>query len=512
MYGTAKSARNALKSKARRMAAGSGEKVDSSNWTPAEPLNTTAKTGMRPVSRRAFKAGGKVVAKDESAANPARADKVSRNAKQFANAKVNRNVKDANEERPGIKHVGGLKTGGRAGKKKGGPVDYSVTGKDTVTVDERPIPMPTRRPAEFTSSKTPDYDTGSRTGAGAVTEDRKRGGRTGKMFGGVMAGDERANMVSPDRFKFTGAPGLARKTGGKADKWEGSAKDEAQDKKLAKKHGMSMKKWEASMMDKKHDIQHSTKGLKSGGKAEKWIQGAIKKPGALHKALGVPKGEKIPEKKLEKAEHSSNPKLAKRARLAETLKRFNRATGGGTFSGSGYPGKVPGVVGGRIAKALGGETEPKKAAKGKTDITINIASGPKPGDMLPGMPPKGAPPSLPMPAGMPPGMPMGMPPGPPPGAMMGPPPGMPPAGAGGPPPKLPPEMMMGRKAGGRVYHSYKDMDAGSGSGLGRLEKTEIQAHKPRKSGGRTYRSYKDMDAGAGSGKGRLEKTEIQSHK
>lgn len=50
-------------------------------------------------------------------------------------------------------------------------------------------------------------------------------------------------------------------------KWEGSAKDEAQDKKLAKKHGMSMKEWERSDMDAKHDRQKSMKGLKYGGRA-----------------------------------------------------------------------------------------------------------------------------------------------------------------------------------------------------------------------------------------------------
>ena len=54
----------------------------------------------------------------------------------------------------------------------------------------------------------------------------------------------------------------------------------------------------------------------------KWIAGAIKKPGALRKTLGVKKGEKIPESKLKKAEHSKNPTTAKRARLAETLKGF----------------------------------------------------------------------------------------------------------------------------------------------------------------------------------------------
>lgn len=48
------------------------------------------------------------------------------------------------------------------------------------------------------------------------------------------------------------------------------------------------------------------------------------KKGALHKSLGVPQGKKISEAKLEKAEHSKNPKTAKRARLAETLKKIGK--------------------------------------------------------------------------------------------------------------------------------------------------------------------------------------------
>jgi hypothetical protein len=59
-------------------------------------------------------------------------------------------------------------------------------------------------------------------------------------------------------------------------------------------------------------------------KPKKWIQGAIKHPGALHKELKVPMDKKIPEKKLEKAEHSDNPKLAKRARLAKTLRGMRK--------------------------------------------------------------------------------------------------------------------------------------------------------------------------------------------
>ncbi|MDA1035152.1 MAG: hypothetical protein O2959_06340 [Proteobacteria bacterium] len=54
-----------------------------------------------------------------------------------------------------------------------------------------------------------------------------------------------------------------------------------------------------------------------------WIESAVKKPGALRCTLKVKAGEHIPEKKLEKATHSKNKLTAKRARLAETLKRFH---------------------------------------------------------------------------------------------------------------------------------------------------------------------------------------------
>lgn len=58
--------------------------------------------------------------------------------------------------------------------------------------------------------------------------------------------------------------------------------------------------------------------------AEKWISNAIKKPGALRKELHIKKGKKIPAKKLEKAEHSKNPTLRKRAVLAKTLKKMHK--------------------------------------------------------------------------------------------------------------------------------------------------------------------------------------------
>jgi len=57
--------------------------------------------------------------------------------------------------------------------------------------------------------------------------------------------------------------------------------------------------------------------------AEKWIQKAIKKPGALRSAMGVKKGEKIPAAKLAKAAKAPG-KMGQRARLAQTLRGLKK--------------------------------------------------------------------------------------------------------------------------------------------------------------------------------------------
>ena len=57
--------------------------------------------------------------------------------------------------------------------------------------------------------------------------------------------------------------------------------------------------------------------------AEKWIQQAIKKPGALRSALGAKKGKNIPAGKLAAAAKKPG-KMGQRARLAKTLKGFKK--------------------------------------------------------------------------------------------------------------------------------------------------------------------------------------------
>lgn len=409
-------ARRAMRAKIHRITKGVSGNVDASDYGPEEVLNANVKTGMRPISRRAYKKGGKVVANEGKEAVKHAGKKPRSNGSKHltVDALVNRNYKDANEGREGIKHVGALKTGGRATKQGGGPL--SAMGGDLYGLQNVPVKSRAAMAAGLKKGGRACKDNGGglqRLPSTPTAERDSMSAREMELLRKSAAADAQKPII-PGRTSSlpTAAPKPApkpRKHGGKA--WEGSAKDEAQDKKLAKKYGMSMKEWEASSKDKKHDKQRSAKGLKSGGFTS--LDGEMQ------------------------TQEKVSGRIAKRD--------------GGSLAG------LEMNKGGRAKKS------------GKTNINIVIATGrgdkfaDQAGAPMPGRPPQGVP--VPVP---PPGAPGGMPPmpagGPPPMPMppMGPP-------AGGPP--------MPRKAGGRTYRSYKDMDAGAGSGLGRLEKAEIQKHK-----------------------------------
>ena len=537
MSETAKSARAAMKAKAQRLGGKDRplEKVDSSSWTPPEMLNADVKTGLRPLSRRAYKSGGKV----KGDAAKARADRPKRKnggSALTADSLINRNVKSANAEREGAgKHVGGFKKGGRAEKCGGGEMkrtkhatrgsvpetspnhpmnkDYStrsvtddkgrqVTSDELInntppTPPSRPVPTPPERPSNL-----------------------KKGGRAGKFMGGplmqpggMLAGaapaagpsgmpagsgmpgttpapiDPRLGIVSKNAMNFSGAQGSPYKKGG-AVKHPDVAEDKALIKKMVKPSAMKRGEYGTGGGPSNRRQQYGG-GYQAGPEAQ----------------TGRPQSGMMGESSAPSPQDLQRYNEPQSAGLgAKKGGRIKRMEGGKVFSGEGYPHKVPGADGGRTARASGGRT-----GKGKTNINIVIAAGK---GQQPGMPPAGSLMPPPPPAGG--GRPVTVPPPPPGGAGAAPMP-MPipmpmPMGGAGAPTGAPP---MPRKAGGRitkVAKSYKDMEAGAGSGEGRLQKTDIAKRTMHNKGGkvghRNYRNYEDMDVGAGGGFGRLEKTEI----
>jgi len=301
MSATAKAARAALKSKANRLVRTDPKaQVDASGYTPPDALNADVQTGMKPISKRAFKRGGKVVHMHgkEAAKHAGRTQRKSGGSATMIDSMINRDVKVANDKRDGIHHVGGFKRGGKIHKLGGG------------TIGNNPV-------------------TQSMQGMGAAAM-RKRGGKTMKREhhadgSSVGSDDAIANYLNSPEGQ-TGpmqpTPAPVRQKPTPEQSWADTRAAQADDARRA----ASAKAFGEEQKEYQRSLQH----YKSGGKVGKWIKSAIKHPGALHKALHVPAGEKIPAKKLEKAAHSDNPKMAKRANFAKTLGRMHHAKGGAT--------------------------------------------------------------------------------------------------------------------------------------------------------------------------------------
>ena len=141
-----------------------GGKIDASGYKPPDELMADVKTGLRPISKRQFKKGGRVHGEDAK-------HHACRKTRQVGGS-VNEDTKKANKHRAGEKHVGGFKKGGEARKHRdaGGP---AVTGGPIANLPQ--VPTSGLYGSGFAPSKA---------GALASAAGLKRGGRTHKSHGG----------------------------------------------------------------------------------------------------------------------------------------------------------------------------------------------------------------------------------------------------------------------------------------------------------------------------------------
>jgi len=468
-----------MKSKAERLVRADPKGiVDASGYTPPDALDADVKTGMRPISPRAFRKGGKVKGMDAHH-HAGRKPRKAGGRALTPDSMINRNAKEANEERAGEKHVGALKHGGAAHRKhrsKGGDAIEELL-KRNPPPPPKNVPLPPPRPNNIDKVPEERYMDPHELG----TDRAKRGGKIHKMGGGPLSGDFYGNVLRPNK----------QAKGGKVEH-----DDEAMDKALIKK----MVKPSARTGKAKGGMADDITGTRptggrtaraEGGKMVASMPASLHGRGNSHVEIHKTKddlqpyvvkhfreGKHVPDldagytsrkEAKEMAEHGSrNQWQGDTSMRGEPPKRrapdYDKPVGD-------YPhGEHDYKRGGRTARAAGGRMG---KAKGKTNVNIIIGQHP------PGAPAGGG---MPMPPAPRPSMPVPMPP-PPNGGMQGP-PGAP--GAPGAPMPIPVPMgppgggmpPMGRARGGRTYPIHD----GAGGGEGRLEKIKAYGMKPPKKG------------------------------
>ncbi len=412
----------------------SGGKVDSSDWTPDEKLDADVKTGMRPISRRAFKTGGKVDGA-EAKTNLSRAPRGGLSEKVGL---ANTDQKAANERREGKKHVGAFKRGGKA---DGGAM-----------ADQRREPEYAPQPTQAS------MDSAARSNEGA-SDERALAPKTSPRPLTRSKFNEPTN--EPDGMKKGGAA--------KKKKWEGSPADNLMDAKMAKKRGMTHKEWEGSEEDRKMDAKHEAKGCSNGCTCSK-CRAARKDGGRTPSGLDMGQADRslrsndYDKPKSYNIVDKDGKVVSNHASHGEAMKNLMKIDDDDGLDFGGYSIRAQRKSGGRI--------------KGKTNIVINVMPHTGQKDNPTGIMPPAAPPSIGAPPPMAPPAPthIGLPPGL--GAAMagaagaGPMPGGPGPMHGGPGPMMPP---MARKSGGKVYPIH----TGAGGGQARLDKIKAYGLKQK---------------------------------
>ena len=479
---------------------------DATNFAGFPALNTNKQAGRAPLNskeyippevtaRMARKKGGRV----SGAASLKRLDKAPRGKSQMKGTgqrigQIPSGTTQQEEFDPTTRFNPG-EMSEMAPRKKGGKVNYKGHQQDYEARSHESQGSQGLRPREGHKKGGSAYHEGHMNKGEKYGAARTSGETKGELDSAMRA-LKYGNKAKAEK-ELGRAQGHTRKTeyytgrakGGAA--FEGSAKDEREDKKLEKKYGMSHKEWEASDMDKKHDKQESMKGLKKGGRAKYGDGGMPSVEESLRSAERLKELRRSGPRKLGSGASNADKNALGELLRAPTASEYRKGNLGDGEYAMKRGGRAKRADGGPLM-GLGDKEEGKTSKKGNGKTTVNIMLGQPQPQMPGGAPPQqltagGPPPPLPQPPmGPPPG---GMPPmGPPPGGMppMGPPPGGP---MGGMPPMGPGGMPMMRADGGKVQVPYRKATKKDGylqtkfgnNGFGRKEKSEAYGLGPTKS-------------------------------